>query len=176
MPLFRHIGDRCAVGIGTMRRDAYSGCQARLGIVCTAGWFDGYGACNRHDSHSTVERHDAAVGCRRNALAAVRVSRRADAGIRYRIAIPLRHSVLVRRCLRLKPCLDKKLSPNALDELCAAARNISDIRVDKVTVFPYTEYQILRKEARRMSYLYFAAGSILVQGTGLSVLRARKRG
>ena len=27
-----------------------------------------------------------------------------------------------------------------------------------------------------MSYLYFAAGSILVQGTGLSVLRARKRG
>ena len=72
--------------------------------------------------------------------------------------------------------VDKKLSPNALDELCAAARNISDIRVDKVAVFPYTEYQILRKEARRMSYLYFAAGSILVQGTGLSVLRARKRG
>ena len=77
---------------------------------------------------------------------------------------------------RFKPCFDKKLSPNALDELCAAARNISDIRVDKVAVFPYTGYQILRKEARRMSYLYFASGSIGVQGTGLSVLRARKRG
>ena len=46
----------------------------------------------------------------------------------------------------------------------------------KVAVFPYTGYQILRKEARRMSYLYFAFGFVSVQGTGLSVLRARKRG
>ena len=77
---------------------------------------------------------------------------------------------------RFKPCLDKKLSPNALEKLCAAARNISDSRVDKVAVFPYTGYQILRKEARRMSYLLFALGFVSVQGTGLSVLRARKRG